>query len=224
MTELLLTEAVTLSSDEAKTVEYYNSTDWKRPPGYWDPWVERFMQYLSPGGCVLEIGCGEAYPADLLRRHGFSYVGTDISGHFVELARERDSSLDVRHMTADSLDFDDDSFDGWLALNVLQHIEREHLPLVMGEAWRVLRPDAAVFCTVAHHPEDSTTCARRMWKKRSLGKPSTRLFVFWQRAEIEQLFADAGFEVVNYATCVTNTAGVEGDSVFWHEFTLSVTK
>lgn len=213
-----------LSADEAQTVEYYNNTDWKRPPGYWDPWVKRFMRYLSPGARVLEIGCGEAYPADLLHTRGFSYVGTDISSHFVELAQERDPSLEILNMTADALDFADESFGGWLALNVLQHIERQHLPAVMTETHRVLEPDAHAFCTVAHHPENNPFCSRLMWDKRSLGMESTRLFVFWQRADIERLFRAAGFQVIDYAQCVTNTAGVEGDSVHWHEFTLRAKK
>ena len=216
--------AAKLTTDEAMTVEYYNKTDWKRPAGYWNATVTRFARLLTPAGRVIEIGCGEAYPADVLRALGFGYVGTDVSAHFVELATDRDPSLDVHHMPADDLKFGDDTFAGLLALNVLQHIEREHLPGVLAELRRVLRDGAVVYCTVAHHPQDDEGCDRRMWEKRSLGMESTRLFVFWQRPEIEALFAAYGFEVIDYEQLITNTAGVPGDDVHWHGFTLRLSK
>lgn len=213
-----------LSQDEKDTVGYYERTSWRRPGEYWKPWIDKYATYLQPGSNVLEIGCGEAYPGDMLQAAGHTYFGTDITENFTHMAYERNPSLTILNNTADALPFAEDSLDGYLALNVFQHIERDHMPSVLAEARRVLRSGSTMFCTVAHFSADKPEEDRLMWEKRSLGMPSTRLFVFWDTETITQLFAEHGFSVLERNEIVTNTAGDSDADVHWHELTLRLDK
>jgi SAM-dependent methyltransferase len=85
-------------------------------------------------GRVLDVGSGIG---DMVRFRR-NTVGADINPKAVEFCRSR--GLDVQLMEPDRLTFPDQSFDGAILDNVLEHIE-EPAPLLR-EIRRVLRPQA----------------------------------------------------------------------------------
>ena len=90
----------------------------------------RLARLLS--GRVLDVGCGIG---DFLRfRRGT--VGVDVNPHAVEWCRQH--GMDCQPMESDHLPFVDDSFDGVVLDNVLEHLVRP-LPL-LAEIHRVLKP------------------------------------------------------------------------------------
>jgi SAM-dependent methyltransferase len=62
---------------------------------------------LSPGACVLDVGCGPGRHARALAEQGIDVLGVDISQRFVDLARDgappnaRFERLDARHLAFD---------------------------------------------------------------------------------------------------------------------------
>lgn len=96
------------------------------------------------GDRLLDVGCGDgAYTVHLAE--GFDRVDAiDIQADRLALFRERlkDDSLSerisVRDMSADRLDYDDDTFDYVVAIEVLEHITE--LDQALREIQRVLRP------------------------------------------------------------------------------------
>jgi SAM-dependent methyltransferase len=103
--------------------------------------LERFQSYWHQlheasrlGGRLVEIGVGNGAVSSVLRSRGLEVVTVDI---------DRDLGPDV---VADvrSLPFEDGSFDGVLACEVLEHVPWTDLPKALGEFQRVARRWAVV--------------------------------------------------------------------------------
>jgi len=94
------------------------------------------------GSRVLEVGSGRGGGADFIvnRYHPKMYVGVDIAGNAVDFCREKyaNGKLKFYQGNAESLQFDDDSFD------VVLNLESSHCyPRVenfFGEVRRILKP------------------------------------------------------------------------------------
>jgi ubiquinone/menaquinone biosynthesis C-methylase UbiE len=82
---------------------------------YSRPLAGLFADFLevSRGQCAVDVGCGPgALTQPLVERLGADRVAAvDPSPPFVEACRERFPDVDVRQGTAESLPFDDDTFD-----------------------------------------------------------------------------------------------------------------
>lgn len=109
----------------------------------WDPThLDRVTRLVSigPGDRVLEIGCGRGHLTQALAQRGAEIIGIDANPRAEELA---ESGL-VRHMSAESLDFEDGSFDVVVSVHAIEHIPP--LEKAFSEMVRVLTPGGrAVF-------------------------------------------------------------------------------
>lgn len=88
------------------------------------PWLDRFIAAIRPGGDILDIGCGNATPiaAYLLSRE-FSVTGVDASPSMVARCREKFPLS--KWITADMRTLDlGMTFDGILAWDSFFHLSR----------------------------------------------------------------------------------------------------
>jgi ubiquinone/menaquinone biosynthesis C-methylase UbiE len=102
----------------------------------WDPsHLERIdrLASIGEGDRVLEVGCGQGHLTKALAARGVDIVGIDANPQAEEVA---DSPL-VRHMRAESLEFDDASFDYVVSVHAIEHIPE--LDDALAEMARVLR-------------------------------------------------------------------------------------
>lgn len=103
----------------------------------WDPShldrVDRLMP-LASGSKVLEVGCGSGHLTRRLAERGVDIVGIDANPNAASVA----GNDRVRTMRAESLSFDDDSFDAIVSIHAIEHIPALEVALV--EMARVLRP------------------------------------------------------------------------------------
>jgi ubiquinone/menaquinone biosynthesis C-methylase UbiE len=92
----------------------------------------------GPGRC-LDLGCGTGVFIPLLAEQGWTVVGIDFSADQLRVARERvgDMAEELVQADAQSLPFEDGSFDAVIAALVHTDIDRYDLALL--EAARVLR-------------------------------------------------------------------------------------
>ena len=88
---------------------------------------------ISPEDQVLEVGCGRGHLTNAIAARGVDIVGVDANPRAIEVA----GSDRVRHMFAESLDFDDEAFDVVLSVHAIEHIPR--LESALAEMTRVLR-------------------------------------------------------------------------------------
>jgi ubiquinone/menaquinone biosynthesis C-methylase UbiE len=114
--------------------------------------MERILELLEPcrGGPLLEVGCGSGQMLRFLgeRRPGdFALVGLDLSSAMIATARETvgDAPVDLLVGHAESLPFDDESFEVVLGIGVLEYTQ---LDLALAEAARVVRVGGRVVLTM----------------------------------------------------------------------------
>ncbi|WP_192868266.1 class I SAM-dependent methyltransferase [Calderihabitans maritimus] len=89
---------------------------------------------------VMELGCGVGRWAPLILKSGASYVGVDISGSMIEIARKRVPNGLFYKLDSDKLPFPDGHFDLVFSITVLHHNSFEQQSRMIDEMVRVTRP------------------------------------------------------------------------------------
>lgn len=138
-------------SDTLNTQRYYErywSDTGYNPRSECTPsWLqELFERHIKPDDECLDLGCGDGGTAGCyLVDHSKHYLGADISGMAVKLARERGFDA-VQIADAAVLPFEDASFDVVVCSEVLEHLFEPQLSVA--EVIRVLRPGGRLIVTV----------------------------------------------------------------------------
>jgi cyclopropane fatty-acyl-phospholipid synthase-like methyltransferase len=112
-------------------------------------YVERFAEFLRPGGSVLDVGCGAGMPVDrYLIDNGFDVVGIDISPTQIDLARGSvpEGHYEVRDMT--SLRSGEFRVDGVVSLYAIFHTPREEHGRLLKTFASFLRPGGMMLITM----------------------------------------------------------------------------
>lgn len=120
-------------------------------------YYERFLEARSDGKHVLEYGCGQGSHSMFIAQRGGLVTGIDISEVAIEQSKQsaRNEQLDeetnFRVMNAESLEFDDDTFDLVCGTAILHHLDLEK---AFSEVARTLRPggSAIFFEPLGHNP------------------------------------------------------------------------
>ena len=101
----------------------------------------RFAAGLGPGARVCDAGCGPCgHVTRLLAGHGLVPVGIDLSERCIELAREAHPGLAFEVMDMLAMRFGSGSLDGLVACYALPYVPKAHIPALLAEFRRVLRP------------------------------------------------------------------------------------
>lgn len=103
----------------------------------WDPSHLRRIDRLvaiEPGERVLEVGSGQGHLTRAISARGVDIVGIDANPSASEVAGH---DL-IKHMSAESLEFDDESFDVVISVHAIEHIPK--LEEAFAEMVRVLTP------------------------------------------------------------------------------------
>ncbi len=108
---------------------------------YWSTLVKK---YLPKGSTVLEGGCGTGHLVDALAFWGYKSTGIDYAEKTVALIKRVRSDLDVVLGDVRKLPFEDNSFDGYFSLGVIEHFWDGYAP-IMAEIKRVLKPGGYLF-------------------------------------------------------------------------------
>jgi demethylmenaquinone methyltransferase/2-methoxy-6-polyprenyl-1,4-benzoquinol methylase len=125
-----------------------------------DPRWRRFLVSrldAAPSDRVLDVACGTAAVAiELVRRHGCSVVGVDQSPAMLAAARDRiariglDGRIELRQARAESLPFEDASFDALTFTYLLRYVDDPAATL--RELARVVRPGGTLAMLEFHVP------------------------------------------------------------------------
>jgi len=154
---------MSVSGSEGKTLRdawEENATDWVRwarspelDHAFWHLNLPALIALLpAPHGLTLDVGCGEGRVARALKEHGHRVVGIESSPTLATAARETDPTVDIRVADAADIPFPADHFD--LIVASLSLMNMDHLPGVVSEIARVLRPTGC-FCFSILHPVNS---------------------------------------------------------------------
>jgi len=117
----------------------------------WDPFPHLFDAFGAErslaGKRILDIGCGTGEVAEHLSQRGAKVVGLDVSEVMCAYAAERvpDSQFFVADL-GHPLQFEDDLFDGVIALGCVEYVE--DLEAACAEMTRVTAPGGVVLWTL----------------------------------------------------------------------------
>ena len=113
-------------------------------------------------GFVLDIGCSDGIASILIGRRGHKVVGIDflpehIQRAKVELAAQLEPCRSVQFAegNAEKLYFPDDTFDTVILGQIIEHVADDKA--VLAEAFRVLKPDGLLLCSVPVGNNDVVT-------------------------------------------------------------------
>ena len=100
--------------------------------------LEPFLERLSPGASILELGCGSGRDAAHMTARGFAVEPTD---GVPEMAAQAAARLGhpVRVMRFDELEAIE-VYDGIVAAYSLLHVPRDGLHDILSRIWRALKP------------------------------------------------------------------------------------
>lgn len=114
-------------------------------------WLDRFRDLVTPGGLVLDLGCGAGDPiATYIQSRGFRVIGVDASRAMLAIARERHPDGDWRHGDMRSLDLPE-RFDGIIGWDSFFHLTRDDQRDVIPRLVAHLAPRGALMLTVGTH-------------------------------------------------------------------------
>ncbi len=179
---------------DAQTVSYYsaNAKDVAdRYESVQSPLAGYFSTVFSPGGTILDIGCGSGRDMAELIRQGYSAYGIDATPEFVQLAQELHPELTDRVGQAVLPDFEvpfGGNFDGVLCSAVLMHIDEPELPSAALSIKRCLKANGRLLLSVPSHRSDVSETER---------DSTGRLFKSHTVADLSLIFEGLGFTLID---------------------------
>jgi SAM-dependent methyltransferase len=146
---------------DADTFNAFEAAGWDQKAGGYD-WffgglTSRLFEPLldgagvGPGTRLLDVATGPGRAAARAAERGASVVGVDIAPGMVELARHMFPDLDFREAQAESLPFEDGSFDAVVGNFAVLHFGRPER--AVAEFVRLLRPGGQMALTVWDRPD-----------------------------------------------------------------------
>lgn len=103
----------------------------------------RVLRELSPGGRLLDLGCGTGFVLHLAVDHFDELHGIDATRAMLDRVDLSSGKITVQEGVAESVPFSDGDFDAVTAYSFLHHLH-DHRP-VLAEAFRVLRPGGRLY-------------------------------------------------------------------------------
>jgi SAM-dependent methyltransferase len=178
---------------------------------------------VATNGTALDVGCGPGALTSVLvdRLGGSDVAAVDPSAPFVEAARERLPGVDIRLASAESLPFDDDSFDFALAERVVHFMTDPVRGL--REMSRVTHPGGTISACVWDYGGD-TGALSPFWKVARVVDPGiddeSGLNGVGE-GQLGELFEAAGLTRIR-STALTVVVKFADFDEWWDPFTLGV--
>lgn len=158
-------------------------------------------KHLPQPGKVLEAGCGMGTWVHIMKSKGHDVIGIDYMQSTVDKVKEHDETLPVQQGDVNALDFEDNTFDAYVSLGVVEHFQ-EGPQKALAEAYRVLKKNGVAFITVPYlnvfrrlvtHPmRDVYFALRRLQGRKDY---------FWEyrytKKELSDFIEEAGFKIVD---------------------------
>jgi len=145
---------------------------------------------------ILEAGCGSARLVVALLSRGFKNVeGMDRGPQTVDRVRATFPRLPVRVGDVLKIDRQDDYYDGYISLGVVEH-RREGPEPYLREAWRVLKPGGHAFISVPYINPVRSLKHRLGQLDGTQGGTSAFYQYAFSKSEFRGILAEAGFDVI----------------------------
>lgn len=148
-----------------------------------------FMKLLPKGGRVLDVGCAGGRDSERFAQKGLQVIGIDLVDAFLEEARKAVPEGKFVKMDMRELEFPENYFDGIWANAVLLHLSKKDVPKVLKNFYKVLRSNGKLHIRVKRGEGTG-------YEKDKLSGGEERLFVYFQKDELEELVKAAHFRII----------------------------
>jgi trans-aconitate methyltransferase len=181
-----------VNSNDVRDLYERHAGDYDRDRGRWlqeRAWLDRFLRHVPPSGTILDVGCGMAEPiARYIIEAGFRVVGVDSSASLIGLCRARfpESEWIVGDMRELALGR---RFAGVLAWDSFFHLPMDDQRAMFPRFAAHAAPGAPLMFTSGQAAGEAVGIYR--------GDPLYHASL--DRVEYEQLLAQSGFTVRDYA-------------------------
>lgn len=162
------------------------------------PELDVFLGLVTPGGRILDLGCGPGHDAAVMAGRGFLVDAVDASAEMVAEARAR-HGLEARVAGFDDIDAEA-AYDGVWASFSLLHAPKADMPGHLHRLHRALRPGGRIMVGLKTGAGE---------KRDRLG----RFYGYYTRDELVGLMQEAGFTVTSEV--VGADAGLDGAVAPW---------
>lgn len=149
---------------------------------------------VTPGGRLLDVGCGSGELLERLNGWGWQGEGLDFDELAVRMARKR--GLKVRHGTLETQEYPDESFDAIVMSHVIEHVP-EPLLFLQG-CYRIIKPNGRLVLVTPNKESWTHKVFKQNW--RGL-EPPRHLCVFAPRT-LSTYAQKAGFRERKLTTTV----------------------
>ncbi len=148
-----------------------------------------FVDYLTPNGKILDIGCGTGYPvAQYLTSRNFSVTGIDISRKMIHKAKD----LNLRNAVfihEDILNFSTDvRYDGIIAFDSIWHIAKDKQAVVYRKISSLMKNGAYLIFTHGNRNDETVSAM--------FGQP-----FYYSALNVEELkivFSEVGLKAISF--------------------------
>lgn len=107
------------------------------------PLHDRFLSTISPGGLVLDAGCGSGRDVKVFLDRGFRVSAFDASSELVRLATVH-AGTDIAHRSFSDVT-EQSCYDGIWACASLLHLPQDEIPAAIESLWRSLKPGGTFY-------------------------------------------------------------------------------
>src|SRR5262249_11904589 len=144
---------------------------------------------VSPGGAILDAGCGAGRDARAFRERGYRVVAMDASAEMARLAAEY-AGVEALVGRFQDLDFDAE-FDGVWACASLLHVRRSETGAVLARLARALKSDGALYASFKLGESEGERGGRRFtdWTEAALAgevshQPELEIARMWRTKDL----------------------------------------
>lgn len=174
-----------IAPDYCKRTRQDKYLDWE------DSYIKKMLSFMaSSTPIILDVGCGDGRHCKLFHENGAKAIGIDLSDAMLAESKKYFSEGDFRKMNMLNLDFPDNYFHGIWSSGSIYHVPKKDIVQVISEFARVLKQGgiAAVNFKLGD--------GERMMANPSSFGGGARYFAFYSLEEMEDLFRNAGFEML----------------------------
>jgi SAM-dependent methyltransferase len=197
--------------DDADAFTAFEVAGWERRAAHYGDFAGHVSSRLADplldaagvgsGVRTIDVATGPGYVAAAAAERGADVIGVDVSAAMVTLARTRHPGLDFRQADAESLPFDDGTFDAVVANFLVPHLA--HHDRTMVELVRVLAPGGRLALTTWDTPDRMRLLGVLLDALAEVGAeppadlpPGPPFFLYADEARFAGLLTDAGLSDV----------------------------
>ncbi len=155
---------------------------------FWTPIIEAELIQYCTSRITLDLGCGTGLYYKLVMAHAKKITGIDASENMLSYCRKEIPEANVVHGSAESMPFDDASFETVFSIGMFQYVD---VSKTLSECHRILKPGGSLIIETSNRwgGRKMITHTRAQLKGR------THSAHYYSRGKLIRFFKSAGFSI-----------------------------